>query len=65
MKKREALAYLARKKGVSGTPLVYLVQREDETQELFEDENTSNLLKRIINAPLNGNSFTEDNFELY
>jgi hypothetical protein len=50
---------------VSGTPLVYLVRRHDETQELYDEEDSNNLLKRIVNAPLSGNSFTSDNFELY
>jgi hypothetical protein len=62
--KREVSAYIAQKKGVPGTPLVYLVCRDDETHELYDEEDSNNLLKRIVNAPLSGNSFTADNFEL-
>lgn len=64
-RKREALAYLARKKGVSGVPYIYLVRRDDETHEFIHGEDSNTLMKRIMNAPLCCRSFELDNFDLY
>ena len=63
-KKREFLAYVAKRRGVNGVPLAYLLRSENEDDEhygLFDGSNRA----LIRNAPLTGSAFNTDNYDLY
>jgi hypothetical protein len=67
-RKREAIAFSSKKIGRAGVPLVYLLHADagdEETADALDGIIESTLLYRIKIAPLSGEAFTLDNYELF
>ncbi len=64
-KKREFIAFLAKKRGSTGVPLTYLIWSEVEEGEehhaLYDQSNRT----LVRTAPLYGTAFQTDNYDLY